>query len=427
MGNNHFVVLPSKLYGDIEPPPSKSHSIRAILFASMSNGTSNIQGILQSDDTMAMIKSCRKLGAIIEENGDNLLIIGNGSKPQAPNDVIWVANSGQVLRFMTAIFALQAEPVVLTGDHSVQRRPMQDLLDGLKQLGVPYDEEEQARAPVKINGPIKPGTVLIKGQDSQFVSALLMSLPYASGNSTILVSNPKEKPWIDFTCSWLDKMNIKYEREGYSKFYIYGNTKTQGFNFKVPKDFSSMAYPLVGAIITNSTVIIKKLDFYEQQGDQVILDICKKMGARIQVDKAKGCVTIYPESKLTGIEIDADQCIDAVPILAVLGCFAKGITKLINIEVAKTKESDRLAVITGELRKMGANILEKDNELIINQSDLKGCRVKSHGDHRIALALAIAGLNAKGETIISGVDCVDKSYPMFAHSMSTLSGKVSKR
>ncbi|MCH9609315.1 MAG: 3-phosphoshikimate 1-carboxyvinyltransferase [Chlamydiales bacterium] len=384
----------------VKVPPSKSHTMRALLFALLAKGRSRIENLLLSPDTDAMIAACCQFGATIERDGENIEVEGGVFKPCGTVDV---GNSGIAYRFLTALAALGDQPVYVTGDHSIQmQRPILPLHQALQQLGVEINP---------IRGPINPGKVVVEGGDSQFVSALLIALSFASGPSEIIVRNPGEKPWIDLTLHWLNRFNIGVEAKDYTHYALEGRAEIAPFTYVVGGDYSSAAFPAVAALLTKSELILDNLDPEDCQGDKKLFVHLKKMGAQIEREGRK--LVILPSSELLGCEIDVNEIIDAVPILAVIGCFAKGVTRLKNAKVARTKECDRLSVMTTELRKMGADIEEDEEGLTIRPSPLRGAHLHSHKDHRVAMALSVASLGAQGESVIDEMDCIAKTYPNF--------------
>jgi len=417
----HYTINPtSKLKGTLRIPASKSHTLRAILFASLATGKSIIHNYLASPDTHAMIKACELLGAKITIEDESIILIGTAGKPHTPDDIIDVGNSGLVLRFIAAVSALTNGTTVLTGDQSIRsNRPMQPLLDGLNQLKVSaISTKNDGHAPIIIKGPLVPGTTTLAGEDSQPVSALLIACAFAESESKIFVENPGEKPWIDLTFSWFDRLRIQYHRKGYSEYQVAGRAHYPGFEYTVPGDFSSAAFPLVAALITQSELKLNLIDMKDVQGDKAIIPLLEKMGARFEI--GDNFIIVKKSPTLKGMSIDANDFIDAVPILAVLACFASGETRITNAAIARKKESDRLSAITLELTKMGAIISEVEDGLIIQNSPLKGTHVDSHKDHRIALALSVAALGATGETRVNDTDCVAKTYPGFIETILAL-------
>lgn len=416
----HYTVKPSKLQGMILASPSKSHTLRAILFASMADGVSIIENVLNSPDTEAMIRACRALGAQLKYNNNTITITGVAGTPCLPDDIINAGNSGQVLRFIAAISALLDGHVVLTGDKSVRfNRPVKPLMDGLRGLGATcISTKNDDHAPLIIKGPIAPGHTMLDGEDSQPVSGVLIASAFLPGKTTIHVNNPGEKPWVALTLTWFDKLGITYTHQNFESYCMDGYARIQGFKHMVSGDFSSIAYPLIAALITGSQITIKNIDMNDAQGDKHIIEVLCKMGARIE--QHDNHLVVYPSGLLCGCTIDVNPMIDALPILAVLGCYATGNTQLINAGIARKKESDRLASITYELHKMGANITETDTSLSIQNTPLTGAVMHAHDDHRIAMALSIAALGASSASCIQGVACVKKSYPAFLHDMQAL-------
>jgi 3-phosphoshikimate 1-carboxyvinyltransferase len=410
-----YCVKKSELNGGITIPSSKSHTLRAILFASLATGKSVIHYHLPSPDTSAMIEACRLFGAKILVFKDRLEIEGIGGKITQTENVIDAGNSGIVLRFCAAIGALSSHPVVITGDHSIRHnRPMKPLLDGLLQLNV---EAKSMRgdgyAPVIIQGPIQPGTITIDGTDSQNVSALLIASAFAAGPVEIQVLNPGEKPWVDLTLHWLNQMNISYSRDGYERFFMQGNSRYPGFEYHVPGDLSSAAFPIAAALITDSEILLHNVDLEDIQGDKELIFLLQDMGAHFLIDAKNKTLQVKKSGVLKGCKADINNYIDALPILAVIGCFAEGETHILNAKVAKQKECDRITSIGTELQKMGANLVVTEDGLKIKKSELKGTNVHSYHDHRMAMSLAIAGLGSSGETSVSPVDCVAKTFPSF--------------
>jgi 3-phosphoshikimate 1-carboxyvinyltransferase len=427
MRMKYYTVNPSKLQGTMTASPSKSHTLRAILFASMADGVSSIKNVLDSPDTEAMIRACTALGAHVKYDKSTLAITGIAGKPCVPDDVIDAGNSGQVLRFVAAIAALLDGHVVLTGDKSVRfNRPVKPLMDGLRGLGATcISTKNDDHAPLIIKGPITPGHTVLNGEDSQPVSGMLIASAFLPGKTTIQVNNPGEKPWVALTLAWFDKLGITYTHQNFEHYVVDGYARIQNFNYTVPGDFSSLAYPLVAALITGSQITMNTIDMTDAQGDKHIIEVLKSMGAHIAYEHHS--LTVHTNGPLTGCIIDVNPMIDALPILAVLACYATGTTQLINAGIARKKESDRLATITCELKKMGANITETETSLTIQNTPLTGAVMRAHDDHRIAMALSIAALGASSPSSIQGIACVKKSYPGFLRDMQALGCSMAER
>lgn len=423
----NLLVKPSKVRHQINIPSSKSQTHRAILLASLAEGHSKIYHPLHSPDTVAMTEACKSFGAKIVFQSDHLEIEGTAGKIAFAEDVIQANNSGIILRFVSAIATLCKNPIVITGDYSIRhQRPMSILINALKELGVEITSTKQdGFAPLIIQGPLKSySCTILNGQDSQNISALLLLGIFLKQPLEILVNNPGEKPWIDLTLDWLKRLNVPYTNEDYKKFKVEGIQTYPGFNYSVPGDWSSAAFPIAAALLTQSDLTLCNLDFNDLQGDKKIIDHLSLMGAKFEKDMNNGKLTVCKTSKLKGIEIDINECIDSITILSTLACFAEGETLIYNGLVARQKECDRIASISKELRKMGAQIEEREDGLLIKQSQLKGTKVNSCHDHRMAMSLVIAGLASEGDSIIENVDCISKTYPTFIEDFSRIGASI---
>ena len=414
-----------KLEGEITIPGSKSHTIRAVIIASLAEGTSKVSNPLKSDDTMAAVNACKALGAKInQENEKEWIIEGTNHTLKNPGETLNMANSGTSLRLISGIIAALCDfEVQLEGDESLSTRPMQPLLKSFNELGAEaLSANNNGYCPLKIKGKMQGGSTEIIGITSQYISSLLLACPLLENDTKITLAKPNEIPYIRMTLKWLDEQGIKYEvSEDFKKFKVNGNQKYKAFEKTIPADWSSAAFPLVGAAITNSNVLIKGLDINDTQGDKAIIDYLKKMQADIQLEeqgiRIKG-------TKLQGCELDINSTPDALPALSVLGCFAEGTTTLINVAQARIKETDRIKVMAEELSKMDADIKEREEGLIAHKSTLKGNKLRGHNDHRIVMALTLAGLIAEGKTEITTAESVNVTYPTYVQSMKSLGAKM---
>ncbi len=418
-------LYPSKLNGSIAAPPSKSQTLRAILFASLASGTSKVYRYLNSPDTTAMIKACEQLGASINISDDMLTIKGVNKQLKQPSSPIDVGNSGIVFRFIAAICALLPEPVFITGDHSIRtNRPIQALLDGLTGLGAQaFSLKANKRAPISVKGPLtQGGTTSLDGSDSQPVSALFILASLLEGTSHIHVTNPGEIPWVGLTCHWLKRLGVPYQKHSDSHYSITGVSGFSAFEYTVPGDFSSIAFPLIAAIITNSSIDITHLDHSDPQGDRAIIQALQQMGARIDCDSTS--ILVRPSPTLHATTIDMNTMIDAIPALAVVACFAEGQTQLTNAAIARQKECDRLSTMQEKISALSGNIIATNDSLIIQGSPLKSVPLHASHDHRIGMALAAAALGMKEPTTIHNIRCINKTYPNFFDDLKKLGAKI---
>ncbi len=413
----------SSVSGEVYAPPSKSYTHRAILITSLGPGGRVLRPLL-SADTLATVSASEAFGAKIgkEEKKDDLFIDGVGDLPQTPENVIDVLNSGTTLRFCSAVAALTAG-AVLTGDSSIRTRPNGPLLDSLRELGADaFSIKNNGKAPLVIRGKMLGGTAHLQGGlSSQFLSALFIASPLAERETRIrIVGELKSRPYAEITLDMLHDAGITIE-EGEQEFIVPGGQSFDLERYTIPGDFSSASYPLAAAAVTGSEVMVKGI-LPSRQGDSAIIDILTRMGAQVSWNRESGDLRIKG-GDLEGIEIDAGRTPDLVPTIAVLGAVAKGTTTVVNAEHVRHKETDRLHAMAVELTKMGAKVKERPDGLEITGGKLHGASVHGYHDHRIVMALTVAGLVA-GETRIDTAEAVDVSYPGFFREMERLGARV---
>jgi len=412
----NIFLYPSKVNGAVKVPSSKSHTLRAILFAALAEGKSTIYDPLDSLDTKAMLTAVTSMGAKVLSSHP-LTIEGVKGVVRFNSTKIHAENSGIVGRFFTPLAALSMQKMYITGDESLKlRRPVEPLLKALqsKQVKVTYTEKK-GHFPFWIEGTFFPDKIEVEGSDSQIVSALLLSASFQKKPLEIFVKNPGETPWIDMTLYWLDKMGVTYEQKNYSYYKVQGKMLS-AFTYQTPGDFSSALFMAIAALLAGE-VTLKNLNLEDPQGDKIVFSWLKQMGGKIFWEKNRVKVK---ESCLEGGTFDGSLAIDALPILAVLGCYSKRGIRIENCEMARFKESNRIDAIASQLRKMGGKVETGKDFLHSYPSMLKGAKVYSFKDHRIAMALAIASLKAKGKTEIEDIACVAKTYPHFFHDLKRL-------
>jgi len=391
-------------------PPSKSQTVRALIFASCASGQSTIWNWLDSLDTRKLIEACRSFGARIEVFPDRLEIEGQ-EKLKAPLKPLDVGNSGLALRLLTALCSLLEDETEITGDQSItEQRPMQPLIDALQDMKMEVvSTKGDGYAPLSIRGSPLSGQTTVQGADSQFVSSLLLRAAKAEGTSVIHVQSPGEKPWVDLTLSWLSRLKIPWSREGYTSFQVTGRPFA-GFTYTVPGDLSTLAFPLVAALIGGKELSIYGADLSDPQGDKKVVDHLFAMGGNIEITPQ--CIKVY-KSMLHGLCADLNDCPDALPILAVAACFATEPSSFYNVAIARTKECDRLRAMREELGKMGGSVEELEDGLSIVPQPLHGAFLDARGDHRVALAWAIAAANSRGVSRLKGASSIDKTWRNF--------------
>jgi len=404
-------ISPGNVKGSVQVPGSKSHTIRALLIASLADGKSTIKRPLLSNDTAACKRACRNFGVHITESEAEWQVEGTSGRLKTPDDIVNVGNSGTTLYLAASFAALAPGWSVFTGDDQIRKRSAKNLLQALSDLGATaFSSRDNGNAPLIIRGPLTGGVAKIECPTSQYLSSLLLTAPLAESDTEIHVPLLYEKPYVDLTLSWLNFENITYERENYELFKIPGNQHYPAFSCTIPGDFSSASFLLCAAAVTGSTLKVSGLNREDSQGDKVILDILEQMGCKITSQKN---AIIIEGSELKGMEIDCNAIPDALPILAVTACYAKGTTHLVNVPQARLKETDRIAVMAQELTKMGADIHELPEGLVVKESKLHGAEVFGHHDHRVVMALAIAALGAYGKTSIQTAEAADVTFPNF--------------
>lgn len=418
-------IVKNCVRGEMNVPSSKSHTIRAVTIATLADGKSVINNPLPSRDGIAALNAAKKFGAKCTVSEDQWIIEGLGENIKVPDDVINVDNSGTTLYFMASVAALIPEWTVFTGDNSIRTRPINPLLDALNTLGVSgtTTRSEVHSPPFMVKGPLSSGTVKVSGNPSQYISSLLLVAPMCEGLTRIETDNPAEVPYIDMTIDWMRRsgITVNYDEENYRYFEVKGKQKYQPFTRTIPNDWSAVAFPLAAGLTPGSELTINNLDFEDKQGDSKIVDIFLDMGANIEIDKENNRLKVVGDKELHGVTIDCTNTPDALPMLSVIGCIAKGTTILENVAGIRAKETDRVAVMEKELRKMGAKIETEHNKMTIYGGQaLKGAEVESYDDHRVAMALSVAGLFAEGETIVNDSDCVNVSFPDFYEILNKL-------
>lgn len=409
-------VEASRLEGEIAVTGSKSHTIRGIAAALSCNGTGVLIAPLESADTRSTLEAAKQLGARVTEKADRWEITGTGGHFKNPGCTLDMGNSGTGLRMLTGLAALQNFPITFDGDASLRTRLMAGLLDALAPLGAKV-VSSAGKCPFTLTGPVRGGATRVDGTTSQFLTSLLFALPQAQGDSVIDLTFLHEKPYIHITLSWLNDFGIRYRHsEDLLHWEIPGGQKFGSFTRVIAADFSTAAFPLVAGAIAGKEVRIRNLDFQDAQGDKKVFDYLERMGAKI----VRGETLSVSGSQLHGCEIDLNETPDALPIMAVAATCAEGETRLVNVPQARVKETDRIAVMTQELTKMGAQITELPDGMVIRGTRLHGARVDSHADHRIAMALAVAALVADGVTEIDRAEAASVTYPAFVTDFQRL-------
>ena len=428
----------------IEVPPSKSHSMRALVLAAFAEGSSQIKNLLMSGDTKTAISVFESLGVkfkIEQKNISSADIIvfppkeGLKKRIEKQKQIkIDAGNSGTLFYFLGSILSLMSSDFILTGDSSILKRPAKPLIEIYEELGLKYEFLDGfERAPIRV----LPGSSLIKnlkgktlcleGDFSQVISGLLLGAGLHDFPLQINLKRAGELPYLKMTLHWLKTCGIKFDvSDNFKTFKIMEGQKILGFSANIPADWSSAAFPIALALITASSISIKNMDINDVQGDARIVKVLKEMNADIRFEEESQTLKIFPSS-LRGGTFDCSDIPDAVPALSAIACFAKGETLLKNIEICRYKECDRLSVIASELKKIGADITEgRDFLRIIGNAgkNLRPASVDSHKDHRIAMMLTVMGFGIDDKAgavfTLKNAEYFDISYPSFLEDIKKI-------
>ncbi len=418
-----LTVSPSIVEGEVEAQPSKSYTHRYFSLALLADGKSRIRNPLLSLDTKATLRAVQVLGGEVEISSDSVEIVGTGGELSPRGNKIDVGNSGTTLRIMTAISSLTPEKIQLTGDQSILERPMGPLVDSLNDLDVSAEcQGRDGRPPVLVGGDLVGGETVITGDvSSQFISALLIAgLRSEVGIDLEIEEDLKSKPYVEITLKTIEEAGgVVKPSSSLLSYNIPGEQSLEPMDCSVPGDYSSAAFILCAGALSPEGVKVNNLDPEDVQGDRRIIDLLEDFGASVYVED--DAVRVVGRENISGIDADCSDNPDLVPILTVLGALSEGTTRLYNVGHLRYKEVDRLDVITRELRKLGVKVEEKEDSLkVFGGNEISGGEVRSHGDHRIAMSLAVAGMYAEGPVKVKNFDCVNISYPDFVEDVRSL-------
>lgn len=427
----------SQLKGSVQIPPSKSFTQRALAAALLRKGETIVYNAGKSNDDFAALNIIQQLGAKISEQGDGIRIVSNGKIRIGNNAEINFGESGLAARMFTPIISLSGQKVVLRGEGSLLKRPMSFFEEVLPGFGVDI-KTNNGMLPMEIKGkfdhwkaigtdkPFHDSPMLIDGSlSSQFLTGLLFALSKSLEAVDVSVKNLVSKNYIDITINVLEKFGLASIDNfyNYEKLTLRPKESIPGvLNYTVENDWSSGAFMLVAGAIAGP-ITVRGLDLNSVQADKTIVDALISANAAIAIE-AKG-IKIHP-AEMNAFDFDATECPDLFPPLVALAAYCKGSTTIKGVNRLLHKESNRALTLQEEFGKMGVKIELKDDIMIIHGgSGVKGAKVSSHHDHRIAMACAVAALKAEGETIIEEALVVKKSYPDFYNDLKSLGASVS--
>jgi 3-phosphoshikimate 1-carboxyvinyltransferase len=421
------IVTPSSVSGTRTAPASKSSMQRACAAALIRKGQTILHNPGVSADDQAALNIIRQLGAEVRSEDERIVIHSKGINPI--NTELDCGESGLSIRMFTSIAALSSSGITITGGGSLARRPLNFFDEVLPQLNVSCSTRE-GFLPLRIKGPLSPADITIDGSlSSQYLTGLLLAYAAADAkDATITVSNLASKPYIDLTLEVMKSFGLRLpENRNYEQFYFNSsnsepNVGEQPLHYTVEGDWSGAAFLLVAGAVAGN-LVVKGLDVFSSQADKAVLQALMQCGASISIEEKQVSVS---RARLKPFHFNATDCPDLFPPLAVLAAFCEGRSVIEGVHRLKHKESDRAATLQEELGKMGITIEIQDDLMIVTGTDtVRPASVHSHGDHRIAMACAVAALRADGPVTIGHAEAVNKSYPSFWQHLQDSGAAVS--
>lgn len=413
--------------GSIRPPGSKSITNRALIVAALAEGTTQLTGVLDSQDTQVMIESLNRLGIKVKHDLETCTILVEGCTGKIPQTTasLWLENSGTSIRFLTALCATGIGEYVLDGNARMRERPIQHLVEALKQLGIDIACENETGCPpvrVKANGLLGGETSISGSVSSQYLSALLMVA--ATAENPIIISiqgNMVSKPYLDITLGVMAQFGVTIDRIKPSVWKIHPQTYQRTAAYDIEPDASAASYFFAVAAITGGSVTVDGLNQDALQGDINFIRVLEDMGCNIE--RNRDSITVHGRP-LKGVDVDMNDISDTAQTLAAVALFAEGPTCIRNVGHIRHKETDRLTAIANELRRMQIQVEETEDSITIHPGEIQPATIETYDDHRMAMSFALVGLKVPG-IVIADPDCTIKTYPHFFTDLEKLCGQSS--
>lgn len=412
------IISSSAISGSITPPCSKSYAQRALAVALLADGESTIGNLELCDDTRSAIRCIEALGAKVTLIDDSTIRVRGGLAPRT--DRLHIGESGLATRLFTPIASLHNQPITINGEGTILYRPISMMIDPLRQLGVEV-RDGGGFLPIQVYGPMQGGEVAVDGSiSSQFLTGLLLSLPMAQNDTTIYVKNLKSLPYVDMTIDTARRFGVEIAHKDYCEFFIEGNQHYTATDYMIEGDWSGAAPMFVAGAVAGE-VTVENISRLSLQADTAIIDALINAGA--EVESTDNAITVR-HRRLKAFEFDATHCPDLFPALVALAANCEGTSTLYGTERLLHKESNRAATLAEEYAKAGIEVdIDEQNIMRVRGGKIHGCTADSHGDHRIAMSMAIAALTADAPITIEGAECVAKSYPSFFDDLEQLRSK----
>jgi 3-phosphoshikimate 1-carboxyvinyltransferase len=424
----NVIITPHSLGGMIDVPSSKSMGHRDLICAALAQGQSYVDNISPSQDIDATCSILRTLGILVEnvhshQIGRVAYRIQGGLQQIETPIVADCGESGSTLRFLIPLCVLSGNTVTFIGRGRLADRPLNPYFDLFRKQGIHFEVGTEGKClPLTVHGSLQPGMYELPGNvSSQFFTGLLLALPLLSGDSTLISTTSLEsKSYIDMTIACMERHGVHINSDDRGRFFIPGNQHYHADHYNIEGDYSQAAFWLSAGILSQKPVMCKGLRPRSSQGDMAIISILRQMGGHLSKEGAS--LSAQP-STLAGRTINVEDCPDLTPILTVLAACSKGMTHIVQAGRVRLKECDRLHAMTVELNKIGADVQEEPEGLIVYGVDtLRGGTVSAWNDHRIAMALAIASQRCSDNLTIEGAECVGKSYPEFWKDFARVGG-----
>ncbi len=421
MNKIEIIPLKEKINGEVTIPGSKSYTNRALVMATLAAGESVIKGSSPSEDSQLLIKALRQVRVEITEDGNEIKVKGNGGKFAEFSGEVNLGAAGTSMRFFASVAALIPGEIILDGSERMRERPIRELVDALRSLGVEVEYTmTEGCPPIKIKGEdIVEGRVAMNGEfSSQYFTSLMMIGPVLENGLEIeVIGEQVSRSYIDMTIGGLKSFGVNVQNQNYKNYIINPTEEYRATQYKVEGDASGCSYFWAIAAITGSTVRVNNISKNSSQGDVKFAEILEKMGCRVEY--GEDYITVTGTGKLKAVNVDMELMPDTAQTLAIVAAFAEGDTRITGLSTLRIKETDRIAAVQNELKKMGIETEIGNDFIVVNGGSPKGAEIETYKDHRMAMSFAVAGARVEGMGIVEP-EVVAKSFPEYWDFLKSL-------